>query len=92
MPNGNGLSTPDKKPPPPNGGNGNGLTAHRLSELERRMATLELTTTSINNTVIEIKTTLNEVANKSYVLRYFAGTGAVAILTILAHIGLRLIK
>jgi len=80
-----------------NGGNGGGLVWHRLTELERRVASLEADVKSINDTVIainakmdnlpskdaviEISTKMDNLASKTYVLTIFGITGGMALLT-----------
>lgn len=72
------------------GGNGNGgLTRHRLNELERRMGTLEGKVDDLVVTCAEIKTKLDEIASKSYVLWIFGGTAAVLILSLVGHLMIR---
>lgn len=70
------------------GGNG-GLTRHRLSELERRMGTLEGKVDDLAVTCAEIKTKLDEIASKSYVLWIFGGTAAALVLSLVGHLLIR---
>ena len=72
-----------------NGGNGDKLVDHRLTELERRMAALETGVKTINDTVIEINTKMDGLASKSYVLTIFGMTGGLAVLTFIGHLLLR---
>ena len=89
--------TPDEQlrvlPTPPRtggigGGNGS-LVNHRLAALESRMDRLEGLVKEVNDICIEIRTKLDEKANKSYVLTIFALTGGIAILTLVGHLIIR---
>lgn len=86
------LQVVDAEDPPggagTSGGNG-GLTRHRLNELERRMGTLEGKVDDLVVTCAEIKTKLDEIASKSYVLWIFGGTAAVLILSLAGHLMIR---
>ena len=53
------------------------------------MENLEAGVKQINDTAIEINTTLKGLATKSYVLTIFGATGGVAVATFIGHIVLR---
>ena len=88
------LQVVDAEDPPggagTSGGNGNGgLTRHRLTELERRMGTLEGKVDDLGNTCTKIETKLDEIASKSYVLWIFGVTTAVLVLSLVGHLVIR---
>ena len=53
------------------------------------MENLEKGVKQVNDTVIEINTTIKALATKSYVLTIFGVTGGLAVLTPIGHIVLR---
>ncbi len=71
--------------------NGGGILAYRVGEIERRLDSLEAKVDSINSTVIEINTTLKSLATKTYVLTIFGVTGGVAVVTLIAHLLIRVL-
>jgi len=82
---------PKGRPTGGNGNGGNGLVGHRLSDLERRMETLESSVKTVSDTVIRIEAKMDGLASKTYVLTIFGITGGLAVLTFIGHIILRAI-
>ena len=70
------------------GGNGD-LTKHRLSELERRMATIEGKVDGLVQTCTRIETALKNVASKNYVLTILGITLVMLIVTLAGHAAIR---
>ena len=70
------------------GGNGD-LTKHRLSELERRMTTLEDKVDGLVQTCTRIETALTNVASKNYVLTVLGITLGTLIVTLAGHAAIR---
>ena len=65
------------------------MIAHRLSELERRTGRVEIKVDNINGALIEIKTKVEDLPTKSYVMWFCVCITALLILTLLGHIGIR---
>lgn len=72
------------------GGNGN-LVAYRLTEVERRVSTLEGKVDDIKIICTRIETRMEEVPSKSYVWRIIVGVLFVSVITLVAHILIRYI-
>ena len=73
-----------------NGGNGSGLTNHRLAELERRVGTLEDYVKTTNDTVIEINAKLDNLATKTAVTEINAKLDNLATKTAVTEINAKL--
>ena len=93
-------STPTTTPGQGNGSSNGALTRHRLDDLERRMSGVETKVDDLRNTSTRIETKidgmkelletkLNNMADRSYVLRWFGITVALLALTLVGHLILR---
>ena len=71
-----------------NGGGRNGSTV-RLTQLERRMEKLEGSVQETRDLCIEIKTRMENLSTKEYVIRHTIYVVVICILTLIGHVGLR---